>query len=45
MVSGSHYEIIMSFYFFIIVIRIFISQDNKEHIVTKTYYNKWNVTY
>jgi len=21
------------------------SQDNKEHIVTKTYYNKWNVTY
>jgi hypothetical protein len=22
-----------------------IGQDNKEHIVTKTYYNKWNVTY
>ncbi len=22
-----------------------ISQDNKEHIVTKTFYNKWNVTY
>lgn len=22
-----------------------ISQDNKEHIVTKTYYDKWNVTY
>src|SRR5258708_20722425 len=21
------------------------SQDNKEHLVTKTYYNKWNVTY
>ena len=22
-----------------------ISQDNKDHIVTKTFYNKWNVTY
>jgi len=22
-----------------------IGQDNKEHLVTKTYYNKWNVTY
>jgi hypothetical protein len=22
-----------------------ISQDNKEHLVTKTYYNKWSVTY
>ncbi|MEJ0082560.1 MAG: hypothetical protein WDM78_16755 [Puia sp.] len=22
-----------------------IGQDNKEHIVTKTYYNKWKVTY
>ncbi len=22
-----------------------IGQDNKEHVVTKTYFNKWNVTY
>ena len=24
---------------------LLIGQDNKEHLVTKTYYNKWNVTY
>src|ERR1700750_429699 len=31
--------------FSLLLSRPLISQDNKDHIVTKTFYNKWNVTY
>lgn len=33
------------FIFFLLISGPLISQDNKGHIVTKTFYNKWNVTY
>jgi hypothetical protein len=33
------------FIFSLLLSRPLISQDNKEHIVTKTFYNKWIVTY
>jgi len=33
------------FIFFLLLSGSLISQDTKEHIITKTFYNKWNVTY
>ena len=38
-------KLISVFIFCLLLSGPLISQDNKEHIVTKTFYNKWSVTY
>jgi hypothetical protein len=45
MVSGLTMKLTSVFIFSLLLTGHLFSQDIKEHIVTKTFYNKWNVTY